>query len=111
MTQISKDSSTLTDDALIRQFAASSSADAFGTLVERHLPTVLAAARRILGKSLAHHAEDVAQSVFILLAGRAPRWRSDVQLIGWLYQTTHYACANLKKMERRRRQREMHAMR
>jgi RNA polymerase sigma factor (sigma-70 family) len=114
MTLSPHDHSTFTDKALLQDFVATRSADAFRTLVDRHLPAILAAARRILGGNrapLAHHAEDVAQSVFILLARNASHIRAGTPLIGWLYKVTHHACANLKKMERRRRQREILAMR
>ena len=100
------------DDAgLLREFARERSPEVFGRLVERHLGAVHGAARRILGAELGQHAEDVAQSVFILLAREAGKIPEGTPLVGWLYRVTHYACANVRKMERRRRMREAAAMR
>ncbi len=109
-------SSHQTPDAeLLGQFAATGSPEAFRQLVDCHLPMVHAAAVRILRRMnppLAHHADDVAQSVFILLAGKAARISSKISLAGWLYRVTHYACRNLRRLEsaRIRRERESAAM-
>jgi len=48
-----------------------------------------------------HLAEDVTQSVFILLADKAKSIGGGTPVVGWLYQVTHYACANVRKRERR----------
>ena len=104
-------SPSLDDRPWLRDFVATRSPEAFRQLVQAHLPTVQAAARRILGPQGQQHVEDVTQCVFILLARQAGRIPDNRPLIGWLYQVTHYACRNLQKTERRRRQREAAAMR
>jgi RNA polymerase sigma factor (sigma-70 family) len=73
-------------------------------LVDRHIATVHSAARRIIRDE--HLAEDVTQSVFILLSQRAHKIPPTTPLIGWLYKVTQYACANLQRMERNRRRLE-----
>jgi RNA polymerase sigma factor (sigma-70 family) len=100
------------DTQLLHTFVTTRSPEAFRHLVDRHLPAIHTAAARILRQySLAHHADDIVQSVFLLLAQNAGRIPANTPLVGWLYQVTHYACANLQKTERRRRQRETAAMR
>ena len=59
---------------------------AFGTLVERHGPMVLALARRIVRDD--HTAEDVFQAVFLILARQAKTVRIDDSLGRWLYGVT-----------------------
>jgi RNA polymerase sigma-70 factor (ECF subfamily) len=98
------------DQHLLRQFCSTRSPDAFRHLVDRHLPTVRAAALRILRHTsppLTQHADDVVQAVFILLFRRAHRVSEATPLAGWLYQATHHTCANLQRAERARRRREL----
>jgi len=65
----------MTDDAeLLRQYAQSGSDTAFADLVGRYLPLVYAAALRKVGGNEAL-AKDVAQTVFIDLAGKASSLR------------------------------------
>ncbi len=44
--------------------------------------------------------------MFILLAQNAGKIPAHTPLIGWLYQVTHYACANLQRRERNRQRHE-----
>ena len=95
------------DDAdLLRSYVYTHSSEAFRQLVDRHLPTIHAAATRILRPKLTPHAADIAQAVFILLAQKASTIPPGTPLIGGLYKVTHYACANLQRRERNRQRHE-----
>src|SRR5215471_9552444 len=95
------------DMTLVREFAASRSEAAFAALVTRHLPLVHATALRCSRD--ASLAEEVAQSVFILLARKAASLDDKTVLTGWLYRATHYAVADVLKQQRRRQEREHEA--
>jgi RNA polymerase sigma factor (sigma-70 family) len=77
---------------------------AFADLVQRHLGWIYGVARRGLGDS--HRAEDVAQTVFVLLHRKAPRFAAEAAMIGWLHKATCYATKTVAREERRRKQRE-----
>lgn len=97
------------DDAeLLRRYIDDRSEAAFAELVERHFGLVYAAALRQLGGS-AHRAQDVAQTVFIDLARKAQPLARRSELGGWLYTSTHFAAAKLKRGEQRRQHREQEA--
>jgi RNA polymerase sigma factor (sigma-70 family) len=76
--------------------------------VERHLPLVFGTARRMTGENAL--AEDIAQTVFILLAGKAKRLGSGTILSGWLYRTTRFVASRALTAEQRRRRREQEAI-
>lgn len=97
------------DDAeLLRRYVDDRSEAAFAELVERHFGLVYAAALRQLGGS-AHRAQDVAQTVFIDLARKARPLARRAELGGWLYTSTHFAAAKLKRGQQRRQHREQEA--
>lgn len=99
----------MTEDAeLLRRYAQDRDEAAFGRLVERHIGFVYAAALRQLGGAT-HRAQDVTQSVFIDLARRARALSGRAEIAGWLYTSTHYAAAKLKRGEQRRQVREQEA--
>jgi RNA polymerase sigma factor (sigma-70 family) len=96
----------MTDDAeLLSRYADTRSQAAFAQIVERHLGLVYHAAARQLGGD-AHLAQDVAQSVFVLLAERARQLRHHPSLAGWLHATTRLKVAEVLRAEARRRNRE-----
>ncbi len=74
------------DAALMRRVAGGDSA-ASRLVVTRHLPQVLALARRMLND--AAEAEDVAQEAMLRLWQTAARWRADAPVGAWLYRVAH----------------------
>lgn len=97
------------DDAtLLSRYAHDRSEEAFAELMRRHLNLVYSAAlRRTEGD--AHHAADVAQTVFLALARDAARLAHHAVLAGWLYTATRNAAANVTRGDQRRRRREQEA--
>src|SRR4029434_5319073 len=100
---------TSTPDAeCLRRFVANADERAFAELVERHVRLVHGAALRILANADA--AQEVAQSVFILLARQACRLTGHPALAGWLYRTAVLQAREYQRTQARRRQRELHAV-
>jgi RNA polymerase sigma factor (sigma-70 family) len=97
----------LDDHELLAEFAASESETAFAALVTRYVNLVYSAGLRFAKNP--HHAEEITQAVFIILARRAGSLGRGVVLGGWLYQTTRMTAANFMKREMRRQQREQEA--
>ena len=97
----------LDDHELLADFAHSESEVAFAALVARHVNLVYAAALRFTGNP--HHAEEITQAVFIVLARKAGSLRPGTVLSGWLYQTARLTAANFVKGEIRRQRREQEA--
>jgi len=95
------------DMALVREYAKRNSEEAFATLVSRHVGLVHSAALRQVGDP--HVAEEITQTVFILLARKAGALDAKTILPGWLYRTANYVSAAALKMQRRRAQREQEA--
>ena len=96
------------DRQLLREYVESRSEKAFAELVARHIDLVYAAALRLVRDAAA--AQDVAQSVFILLARKAGSVREGNALPGWLYRAACSSAANHLRAELRRRERETQAM-
>jgi len=96
------------DQELLREYVGRQSQDAFRQLVERHLPMVYSAARRIVHD--AHLAEEVAQNVFATFARKARIIRPPQVIGGWLYNTTRHLAFNAVRGEQRRREREQTAI-
>ncbi len=97
----------LNDHALLAEFARTESEAAFAMLIARHLNLVHSTALRFTGN--AHHAEEITQAVFIILARKAGKLSPRIVLSGWLYQAARLTSANLVKGEIRRHHREQEA--
>src|SRR5215469_16723555 len=95
------------DIALLQEYAASKSEDAFKTLVARRVGFVYSAALRQLHDR--HLAEEVTQAVFIILAQKAGRISRKTILTGWLFKTTRYAAMAQMRALAKRREREQEA--
>jgi RNA polymerase sigma factor (sigma-70 family) len=95
------------DWELLREYAKDGSEAAFTQLVQRHLDWVYSVARRQVADPAL--AEEVAQSVFALLARKANSLRPGTILGGWLFRTTRFVAARAARSEIRRKLREQSA--
>ncbi len=82
----------LNDHELLDEFARTESEAAFATLVARYVNLVHSTALRFTGNP--HHAEEITQAVFIILARKAGSLSPRVVLSGWLYRTARFTAAN-----------------
>jgi RNA polymerase sigma factor (sigma-70 family) len=98
---------TSEDMTLVQTYAAEQSEAAFATIVSRHVGLVHSAALRQLRDE--HLAQDVTQAVFVILARKAASLPPETVLSGWLYRTALFACADVRRREMRRQQREQEA--
>lgn len=97
----------LSDQALLRDYAANRSEAAFAELVRRYVDLVYSVARRMTGDE--DEARDVTQSVFVALARAAAKLRRHPVLAGWLHCTSRNLAANAVRGDVRRRAREQQA--
>jgi RNA polymerase sigma factor (sigma-70 family) len=97
----------MNDMQLLADYAVRNSQEAFAALVQRHINLVYSVALRCVGDP--HKAQEVAQSVFILLAQKASRLHQKTVLTGWLYQTARLTSARFLRGELRRQRREQEA--
>jgi RNA polymerase sigma factor (sigma-70 family) len=97
----------LGDNDLLAQYARNNSEEAFTALVLRHVDLVYSAALRQVSNP--HHAEEITQVVFLVLAKKAKSLSPKVILTGWLYRTVRLTAANYLRMENRRQRREQEA--
>src|SRR5215472_3533557 len=95
------------DHQLLAKFAKAGSEPAFAALVARYVNLVYSTAFRSTGN--AQNAEEITQTVFVILARKAEKLSPRVVLSGWLYQTTRLTAANFMKGEFRRRRRQEEA--
>lgn len=77
---------------------------AFETLVEKYFSMVYTVAARQTGDS--HLAEEIAQSVFLILSRKARGFSSSISIPGWLLRTTRFVCRDAIKMRLRRQRNE-----
>ena len=96
------------DCELLVEFVRDDAEPAFTTLVGRYVNLVYSTALRFTGNP--HHAEEITQAVFIILARKAGKLSPQTVLSGWLYQTTRLTAANFVKDEMRRQRREQEAV-
>lgn len=94
----------MTDAALLALFIQTHSDAAMADLIRRHGPVVWGVCRRMLSNHA--DAEDAFQSVWIVLARKARHIHQPERLVQWLYGTARHAALNLRKVRRRRTQRE-----
>ncbi len=96
---------TPSDAALVRRFAATREEDAFVTLVRRHEPRVRRVCSRLLRDP--RDVEDVLQTVFLVLACKADRvtWRESIA--GWLVAVARRLALAARSDAARTRTREL----
>jgi len=97
-----------TDHELLAEFVKKGSESAFAALVARYVNLVYSTALRHTNNP--HHAQEITQAVFILLARKAGSISSKVVLSGWLYQAARLTAANHRRDNERRQQREQQAI-
>lgn len=97
----------MTDGELLSAYAHEGSESAFATLVSRYVGLVHSVASRQIPDSAL--AEDITQSVFVLLARQARLLTKHPSLAGWLHQTAWQMAARATRAEIRRRRREIAA--
>ncbi|MCX6928676.1 MAG: sigma-70 family RNA polymerase sigma factor [Verrucomicrobia bacterium] len=95
---------TMGDWQLLQAYAKNHSEAAFAELVRLHLDWVSTVALRHVGDR--HQAEDVVQSVFVLLARKARDLGPGTSVGGWLFRTTHLVAGHARRAELRRKSRE-----
>lgn len=93
--------------ALLSEYAARGSEEAFATLVTRHVNKVYSVALRHTRNP--HQAEEITQAVFVILARKARHLGKGVILEGWLYQTARLTALTSVRGESRRVRREQEA--
>ncbi|HYH63873.1 MAG TPA: sigma-70 family RNA polymerase sigma factor [Urbifossiella sp.] len=96
------------DAELLRRFADHRDEAAFELIVWRHGGMVLAACRRVLGRSA--DADDAFQVTFLALARRAAAIRDGAALPGWLHRVARRAAGRVKAAAARRAERTMAAL-
>lgn len=98
----------MTDDMeLVRAYARQSSDEVFAALVSRHVNLVYSVAIRQVRDP--HLAEEVTQTVFVILARKAASLGPKTILSGWLCRTARNTAANALTIQRRRQRREQEA--
>ena len=97
-----------TDAELLQSYVHTRSESAFAELVHRHVNLVYAAALRQLGGD-AHTAEDVTQAVFTDLARKAAALAGREVIASWLYTSTRFAAAKVRRTRTRRLKHETEA--
>lgn len=97
----------VSDSELLDQFVCRESQEAFAELVRRYVALVYSVSLRHTED--VHHAQEITQAVFIVLARKAATLRGRRVLAGWLYHTARLTAANFQRAEHRRIRREQEA--
>ena len=97
----------MSDWDLLQIYVKNRSETAFAELVRLHLDWVYSVALRQLEDQ--QLAEDVAQSVFVLLARKSAELRPGTLLGGWLFRTVCYVAGHARREQLRRKHREYQA--
>ncbi len=92
------------DMTLVREYADRNSEQAFAILVSRHVNLVYSVALRQVRDP--HLAEEISQSVFLILARKAKSLAPKTILAGWLCRTARYVSSRSLRNESRRQTRE-----
>ncbi len=96
------------DAVLLRRYLDDGDEAAFAEVVRRYLGLVYHAALRQVGGDR-HAAEEIAQTVFTLVARKASSLAQHEALAGWLHMTTRYSAQVHRRRESRRVRREEEA--
>ncbi len=97
----------MSDGELLRAYRREGSEAAFTELVNRYVNLVYSVVHRHLAdRSLS---EEVTQTVFVLLARKAPSLMGHPSLAGWLHRTAWHLAAKTARTEARRRRWELQA--
>src|SRR5262245_20320143 len=101
---MTSDDTTGDDMGLLQEYAQCNSEQAFARLVSRHTNLVYSIALRQVHNP--HLAQEITQTVFIILAQKAKSLGPKTILPGWLCRTARYVSADTLKTQRRRQMRE-----
>jgi len=96
------------DMALVREYALRGTETAFATLVSKYVNLVYSAALRHVHDWQV--AEEVTQTVFTILSGKANSLSPGTILPSWLYRTACNVALDVVKKQRRRERREQEAI-
>ncbi|MFE9680460.1 RNA polymerase sigma factor [Streptomyces sp. NPDC006285] len=94
----SPDARAGTDDALLTVRAAEGDEDAFAVLVQRHAPSLIRLATRLLGSRT--EAEDAVQDAFISAWRRLPEFHNRSSFGTWMYRISTNRCLNVLRSRR-----------
>jgi RNA polymerase sigma factor (sigma-70 family) len=97
------------DNELLRDYGEHHTEAAFSELVARHIDLVYSVAVRLVGGDT-HLAQDVVQTVFTDLSGKAKSLRGISVLPAWLHRHTFFVASTVVRTEQRRRHREQEAV-
>ncbi len=96
------------DGELLAQYVSTRSHEAFGRIVDRHMPVVYSICLRLLNDP--HAAEDAAQATFMVLFRRADSSGARGCLAGWLCATARLCARNVQVSTQRRIRNEARAV-
>jgi len=97
----------MNDHTLLNEYIKGNSDTAFKQLTDRYTDLVYSIALQQTADP--HLAEDITQTVFIILAKKAHKLKKTTVLSGWLYRTVRFAAANALRVEKRRKAHEQEA--